>query len=226
MYTAICSFDDKATAQGAVERLLDAGFARHDVHLTHRHADGSEFEKPPNDTWDGLEREIAVDRSVVENFGNFFGSLFGLDDPERHADKYASAVERGHYVVVVDAKDDADGERAQAILHGLEGRDLSRVHRPTQKPLRDIVGERQAAGMEQRFGTARSEMGAGHNSDVRREGEFPRERDRAMAAPHQEGMAPGSQGWGEQRTLELRDDDEPRMPSLRSADGDGGDKPR
>jgi hypothetical protein len=68
--------------------------------------------------------------------------------------------------------------------------------------------------MEEQFGTARSEMGASHNMDTRSEGEFPRER--AMA----------SQGWGEQRKLELVDDDQPiASPDLRSL-SDREDKPR
>jgi hypothetical protein len=70
--------------------------------------------------------------------------------------------------------------------------------------------------MEQSFGTARSEMSGSHDRDVRREGEFPRER------------ATASQGWGEQRSLELKDQPEPddatHAPGLRYADQD--DKPR
>lgn len=222
MHTAICSFEDKAQAERAVQRLLDAGFDRGDVHLTHRHADGSEMKAPANNTWDGMEREVAVDPGVLRSFGNFFASLFGQDDPDGHTGFYSDAVERGLYVVVVDGHDDAEGERAQQVLHGMNPADFRRVQRTSQRPLRDIVGERQATGMEQRFGTARSEMGASHNTDVRREGEFPRER------------ATASQGWGEQRTLDLmrdeparndaRSDDTEHAPGLRYADKD--DKPR
>lgn len=215
MHTAICSFDDQAQAQQAVDRLVQAGFDRGDVHLTHRHADGTEFGHDSNDAWDGMEREVAVDRKVIERFGHFFGRLFGKDDADGHVDTYSGAVERGLYVVVVDGRDEADAQRAQSVLHGMNAADLNLVHRPAHPPLRDIVGARQAADMERSFGTARSEMSAA--PEPRRETEAPRER------------AVASQGWGEQRTLELRDQPEPddvdHAPGLRYADKDS-DKPR
>jgi hypothetical protein len=35
MHTALCTFDDRASAEEARDRLVAAGFARHDVHLEH-----------------------------------------------------------------------------------------------------------------------------------------------------------------------------------------------
>lgn len=207
MHTAICSFDDRAQAQLAVDRLVQAGFERDDVHVTHRHADGTEFGHDSNDAWDGMEREVAVDRKVIERFGKFFSRLFGKDDADGHVDAYSAAVDRGLYVVVVDGRDEADAERAQTVLHGMNAADLNLVHRPAHPPLRDIVGARQA----------RTEPATGAAPEPRRETEAPRER--AMA----------SQGWGEQRTLELRDQPEPddvdHAPGLRYADKES-DKPR
>ncbi|MCC2635682.1 MAG: hypothetical protein K0S48_3568, partial [Ramlibacter sp.] len=40
MHTAICTFNDRATAEQAVQRLVQAGFDRDDVHIQHRKADG------------------------------------------------------------------------------------------------------------------------------------------------------------------------------------------
>ncbi|MCD6078988.1 MAG: hypothetical protein K0R89_2932 [Ramlibacter sp.] len=135
-----------------------------------------------------------------------------MDDAAGHSSTYSGAMERGHCVVVVDAPSDAEAERAQNILLGMEAGDFNLVRRAGQRPLRDIVGEDRSPGIEERFGTARSDMGETHNRDVRREGEFPRER--AMA----------SQGWGEQRTLDLVDDDQPiASPRLNS---DRDEKPR
>lgn len=229
MHTAICSFEDRAEAQRAVDRLVDSGFDIHDVHLTHRQADGSSLEGvavetegadrtgQSNDNWDGLEREVAVSRERVERLGNFFSRLFGRDEGTDHADRYAGAVERGLYVVVVDGRDEADARRAQDVLHGMNGADMSVVHRPAHPPLRDIVGARQATGMEQSFGTVRSGMSPSPNADIKREGEFERER------------ATASQGWGEQRTLQLRDQPDPNdvthAPGIRYAE-DQDDKPR
>jgi hypothetical protein len=234
MHTAICTFERHADAQRAVDRLVQSGYDRSDVHLEYRHADGSPMQAESvtrqgaeplmhgepadagqaNDNWDGLEREVAVDPGRFRALGDFFHRLFGSDEGAGHAASYSGAIERGHCVVIVDAHDDEEADRAQSLLHGLEARDMNMVHRAGQRPLRDIVGERQAMDMEEQFGTARSEMGASHNMDTRSEGEFPRER--AMA----------SQGWGEQRKLELVDDDQPiASPDLRSL-SDREDKPR
>lgn len=215
MHTAICTFEDRALAEQAVERLVQAGFERHDVHLEHRHPDGT----PMND---GEGR----DHDVVAKF-SFFERLFGAGKHAPHTDRYQSAVERGLYVVLVEGRDEAEAERAQNALHGMELGDFSLVHRAGQRPLRDVVAERRGTDLERSFGTARDEMGASHTMDVRREGElFPPERaPERMAAEQVPERAVASQGWGEQRKLEVVDDDKPiASPDLR--DKDSGEKPR
>jgi hypothetical protein len=144
MHTAICAFDDKARAEQARDDLVRSGFARHDVHIEHKHAHA---ERPAGtDRWDGMEREIAVDRHVLASFGAFFASLLGRDHPSRHADTYAGHVERGGYVGVVDTHDDAEAERARNLLQGMQASDLNVVPRPEQRPLRDIVAMRAESG--------------------------------------------------------------------------------
>lgn len=148
MHTALCTFDTREQAERARDQLLGAGYARHDLHIEHRH--GTAATDDANSRWDGMEREIAVDTDVLESFGRFFVSLLGKD----HADRYAQHVERGAYVVVVDAGDELQAQRASTLLHEMQGSDLNVVHRQAQRPLRDIVGERQAgsgtAGMVER----------------------------------------------------------------------------
>ncbi len=152
MHSVICAFDDRGRAEQALDALVRSGLPRHDVHIEHREL----YRRPANDAWDGLEREIAVDRGVLSSFGHFFTSLLGRDHPSGHADTYARHVERGSYVVVADARDEAEADRLRALLHDLEARDLDLVHRPGQRPLRDIVGMRQegmrddTAGMVER----------------------------------------------------------------------------
>ncbi|HYE39466.1 MAG TPA: hypothetical protein VEB23_06025, partial [Ramlibacter sp.] len=232
MHTAICTFEDRAAADRAVESLLQSGFDRADVHLEYLHADGTpvrEGQAPlmhgepatpgqANDNWDGLEREVAMDPGRLHRLGQFFQRLFGHDEgAAMHAGRYSGAMDKGHCVVFVDANSDEQAERAQSILHGMNPDDLNLFQRGGQRPLRDVVAERQAEGgsLEQRFGTARGEMGAEHNMDMREEGEFPRERERAMA----------SQGWGEQRKLDLVDEDKPiASPDIPAAHE--SDKPR
>ncbi len=240
MHTAICTFEDRAQAEQAVERLQRSGFDRSAIHLEHRHADGS----PMGETQDALasvrardrdregllegtefpgegliqEHEIALGSRLAESLG-FFQRLFGLDHSS-HADTYAGAVDRGLYVVMVEGRDEMEAERAQNALHGMEMGHFNMVHRAGQRPLRDVVAERQGASdIERSFGTARSDMGATHNEDVRIEGQF------APSESRQEGeRAMASQGWGEQRRLDIVQEDRPiASPDLPLKDTD---KPR
>jgi hypothetical protein len=211
MHTAICTFDDRATAEQAVQRLVQAGFDRQDVHIQHRQSDGSLMTEEDHSRWDGMEREVAVGYRVAETLG-FFQSLFGQDAAAGDMRRYSGAMERGHCVVVVDATDEAEAERAQNILLGMEAGDFSLVPRAGQRPLRDIVGGGRSPSVEERFGTARAGMDESPHRELRNESEFQRER------------ATASQGWGEQRTLDLVDDDQPiGSPRLHS---DRDDKPR
>ena len=206
MHTAICAFDDRHRAEQAADSLVNAGFARHDVHIEHKHARGEH--RDANDRWDGMEREIAVDRGVLSSFGHFFASLFGRDNPSGHVDTYSQHVEHGRYVVVVDADDPAEAERARTLLHGMQAGDLNRVHRSGQRPLRDVVGLRQGdAGMVER-GREPSEgwTNTATSSDL--------ESEHALASHRV------SSGTGP----ELRDPDLERAPGLRYADQDK-DKP-
>ena len=234
MHTAICTFEDRALAEQAVERLQRSGFDRSAIHMEHRHADGSPMQAGRTGTdrdQRGLlegtdfpgerytqEHEIALGPRLAQTIG-FFHNLFGRDH-SAHADTYAGAVDRGLYVVMVEGRDEAEAERAQNALHGMEMGNYNMVHRAGQRPLRDVVAEhRGTSDIERSFGTARSDMGATHNEDVRIEGQFApsdsrMEAERAMA----------SQGWGEQRRLDVVDDDRPiASPDLPRKDSD---KPR
>jgi hypothetical protein len=224
MHTAICTFEDRAAAEQAAERLVQAGFDRREVHVEHRHADGTPM--PEGDS--GTERH---DHDVVAKF-SFFERLFGAGQHAPHAQTYRSAVEEGLYVVLVEGRDEAEAQRAQDVLHGLNPADVTLVHRAGERPLRDVVAERGAGSLEQRFGTARSEMPPGHNTDVRREGEFfppertPPELEGQRAEDRTPERAMASQGWGEQRELRVVDDDRPiASPELPGAHEDR-DKPR
>jgi hypothetical protein len=211
MHTAICAFDNRARAEQAVDDLVRAGFARHDVHIEHKDLHGERLHgegRDANDRWDGLEREIAVDPSVVARFGHFFDRLFGRERHPAHVDSYAQHVERGSYVVVVDGRDDAEAQRARTLLHGMQASDVNLVHRPERPPLRDIVGLRQeqgirgTAGMAERSREPYEGMGA-TSSNL--------ESERAMATNSVVTPRTGP---------ELRDPDVEHAPGLRYADKD------
>ncbi|AEG91711.1 YsnF/AvaK domain-containing protein [Ramlibacter tataouinensis] len=120
IHTVIGAFDDASSAQRAVERLVQAGFQRDDVHLQHQQ--GSELT--------GQQRE--VDAPMKRR--GFFASLFGMDDAEdrrvqqnpyaEHAYTYDEAVRRGSAVVVVDVQDEPQADQAAALLHELGAVDV------------------------------------------------------------------------------------------------------
>lgn len=139
MHTAICSFEDRAKAEEAADRLVQSGFDRREVHVEHRHADGTPAGEPG-----GGERR---DHDVVAKF-SFFERLFGAGRHARHAETYRGAVDKGLYVVVVEAGEPERAERAQQILHGLNPSDLDVVHRAGERPLHEVVAERDGATAE------------------------------------------------------------------------------
>ncbi len=109
--TVIGAFDDRASAQRAVDRLVQSGFDRDDVHLQ-----------------DQQGQEIGTQQggsTGSEHKGGFFARLFGMDDDagaqqHPHAQQaytYDEAVRRGSAVVVVDANDEQQADRASMLLH-------------------------------------------------------------------------------------------------------------
>jgi hypothetical protein len=199
MHTALCSFDDLAQADRAVDRLVQSGFDRRDIHVHHRGAVGATSGKAGHhsgtERWDTMEREVAVDPSVLARVGAFFSNLFGADDRHGHTSSYTEAVERGGFVVVVDADDDEGADRAQVAMRDLQAGAINVVHRPTRPSLRDIVGSRQGAMPLESAAAA--------------ERETSYERERALA----------SDRLDQQRSSDPRDD--PTLaPGLRYADKD------
>lgn len=155
MHTVISAFDSRTAAQSAMDRLSQSGFARQDMHLEHRDdvtAAGQSGMKRAQ--WDGLEREVAMDRGALRSFGAFFASVLGVDDPSGHVDTYADHVERGNYVLVLDAHDEAEAHRAHAVLGELGGLDGNVIAARERPALRDIVAQRQMDNTARDLGTA------------------------------------------------------------------------
>jgi hypothetical protein len=138
MHTVISSFRDRVAAQRAMERLQQAGFAREDMHLQ-RH-DVQPVGGTSAADWEGMEREVAVDRRVLESIGHFFTSLFGQEHPA-HARSYTDAVTRGECVVVLDADSEAEAQRAADLLDAEGGQDRNIVPRSHERRLRDMGTE-------------------------------------------------------------------------------------
>jgi hypothetical protein len=127
MHTVITAFKDRAAAQAAMDRLAASGFARQDMHLEDRDVHGE------------------GDRGPLENYGAFFASVLGMDDPSSHADTYSQHVERGSCVLVVDTKEPLDAQRCNALMREMGGTDTHLADRTgaQHRSIRDIVADRQ-----------------------------------------------------------------------------------
>jgi hypothetical protein len=165
MQTLVSVFDDRNAARRAVERLVQAGVEREDIHVEESPArtatatttatttaDDAENRQIGERTMDTAEREVAVDRDALEAVGHFFVSLFGLDHPD--TPRFSKAIKNGRSVVVVDALDDDQADACAVMLHDAgacevdddHGKDSARVRklrRDSQPPLRELVAQRQ-----------------------------------------------------------------------------------
>lgn len=131
MQTVIGVFDDRSSAERAVTRLTETGFDRSDVHLEPAGAAATGTSTSTSTRLDssGTERRAdGDDKGMMESIGDFFANLFGSgvdSDPHRaHAGRYSEAVRRGSHVVVVDADDEDDAERAADVLNELGAVDI------------------------------------------------------------------------------------------------------
>jgi len=149
MQTVISVFDDRETAQRAVERLTEAGFAPDDVHLEASDA-SSTYSSGTTDMSGatatgarggvtgtsttstgtmGEHRTGGDDKGVMESIGDFFSNLFGADSDadsryRGQADSYSEVVRRGSYVLVVDANSEEEAERAADMMSELGAVDI------------------------------------------------------------------------------------------------------
>jgi hypothetical protein len=209
MQTVISSFATRHAARRAIDRLVEIGIRRDDIHLEHGMA-AAEADAPPMDkaTWDGMEREIAMDRNVLESVGHFFSSLFGQDNPSGQVASYSQAVEQGGCVLVLEAPDREIAQRAQSILHELGGLDPHTLERGMhQRPLRDIVaGRRDEGGQLDRSRSGSSEPRAVRSEQGERAFAFGGERQRSLDL--------------RERDQRERDQDLTHAPGLRYADKD------
>lgn len=194
MHTALCTFDDRETAERARDRLLRAGFAGRDIHLQHRGPTDSDSMGEDPRAWVGTDREIAADRSMVDKVAGFFVHLFGADDPERRHEAWSRAVDSGRTVLVVDTQDEQQAQRARELLHDLQAADVDVYHRPRQLTVYDIlsVGPEDEDPIAPGAYAGSREPGGDERSEAARE--------RALAAGR----------TGEQRPLDLRDPDQER----------------
>ena len=117
MHTVIAAFDDQQDAQRALERLIESGFSRDMVHLQAR-----------DDAWsDSADRPTSTTSTADESHGffdgirRFFADLFGADEAEGDSGRYAESIRRGGTVLIVDAVDETEADRARGLLSSMDG---------------------------------------------------------------------------------------------------------
>lgn len=111
--TLIRIYDDLSVAQNAREQLLASGFPSSSVHLSSR-----------DDEAGPVEGNFTVgnkDRDTSGATGLFRSLLGGHDDPTGSDDvytrKFANVVQRGMYMLTVDASNENEAARASDIMN-------------------------------------------------------------------------------------------------------------
>lgn len=113
--TVVGVYDSYAQAQNAMNELLSSGFSRSDIQLN-----------PESDT--SMQTTARTDtKESGSGIGNFFRSLFGMDDDDdrQHGDIYSEAVRRGSCVLTVHADSDDQRDRATDIMNRYDPIDIN-----------------------------------------------------------------------------------------------------
>lgn len=109
--TVIGVYDSYTQAQNARNELISAGFFPDDVALD-----------PHSEQAEQIERtELQPQGSAI---GNFFRSLFGMEQHREHGSIYAEAVRRGSCVLAAHASSDEMRERATQIMNRYDPVDI------------------------------------------------------------------------------------------------------
>jgi hypothetical protein len=103
MQTISGTFNDRQTAQRAVDQLIARGFTNASIHLQTR----ATSDRPDADT--------PTDRGMMASVGNFFSNLFGDSEEKDHGGTDAEAG-RGSSIVAVDTSDDSEVQMAESIM--------------------------------------------------------------------------------------------------------------
>jgi uncharacterized protein (TIGR02271 family) len=116
MYTVIGAFEDRSTAQRAVDLLATRGFSRDAIDLQARPDTLDPTASTTSTSIDrDAERRGGEDDGFFAGVRHFFASLFGSDD-EQQIGIYSEAIRRGSTLVVVDARDQAEADRAAEAM--------------------------------------------------------------------------------------------------------------
>ena len=118
MYTVIGAFDDRQSAQRTLDTLVARGFPRDRVDLQ---AGPATPDPAASITSRGAASGSVEDGNdgLLARMRHSFASLFGSEEGE--VGRYSEAIRRGGSVVVVDATDETQAERAAELMRALGG---------------------------------------------------------------------------------------------------------
>jgi len=120
MQTVISAFKDEATATNALERLVQAGIARQNVHLQ----SGSGSAVTSTGSASNGSTASSDDDGFMSSVSHFFSNLFDGDSSSQDASTYSEAVRRGNTVVAVDVMDEDESDIAASIMDELGAVDI------------------------------------------------------------------------------------------------------
>lgn len=109
--TVVGVYDSYTQAQNAMNELIASGFSRDEIQLNPE-ADRSTLSSTDSGDTGG---------SAI---GNFFRSLFGMDEDRVDRDTYAEAVRRGSCILTVTARDEDQCDRAADIMNRFDPVDI------------------------------------------------------------------------------------------------------
>lgn len=110
--TVVGVYDSYAQAQNAMNELIASGFSRDDIQLN------------PEADRSSVTGASKADDAGGSAIGNFFRSLFGVDEDRSDRDMYSEAVRRGSCVLTVTASDDEQCDRASDIMNRFDPVDI------------------------------------------------------------------------------------------------------
>jgi len=122
--TLVGVYENYTQAQGAYNELIASGFDRGDLQLSPSDQSTAARQASLSTT---RSTEGTDERSFGSGVRHFFSNLFGGSDEYReHADAYAEAVRRGHYLVTVHAANDEESLQATQVLNRFEPVDIDK----------------------------------------------------------------------------------------------------
>lgn len=114
-HTLVAVFDNRNDAKQAMDELLASRFTSANVRLSQ--GDTADTADSPANLSGAVAQPVAAheDDSIAASIRHFFSGIFGTDDSV-HAQRYSSAVTRGHHVLTVGPVSEPEVERAADIV--------------------------------------------------------------------------------------------------------------